>query len=1036
MVQKIGTSANEDLIGTSGNDLLDGRIGTHRMYGMAGDDQLLGGSGNDVLDGGVGQDVMTGGMGDDLYRVDNINDVVTELNGEGVDTVEASISYTLGDFVEKLALTGTASINGTGNDLGNRIKGNDAANVLIGNGGADTISGGGGNDLIIGGTGKDTVDGGAGADTFQLSGPSADNSDRILDFVASEDRIAVLSSDYGLREGRGMISGSLDPSYFAVITGTALGQGTVSGHGQFLYNSTTLTLTWDKDGAGTAYSGEIIATFAADPQLSATNFTIIDDGASNSAPVAPASTSFVTKMNAPSAAMSINATDPDGDPLTYAIKDNFAPAHGTVTFDQTLGTYTYTPQNNYLGTDSFTIKISDQFGASTEEAVSLTVQQFDPTLNQKIGTSANEDLIGTPGNDLLDGRIGTHRMYGMAGDDQLLGGSGNDVLDGGVGQDVMTGGMGDDLYRVDNINDVVTELSGGGVDTVEATISYTLGDFVEKLALTGTASINGTGNDLDNRIKGNNAANVLVGSGGSDIISGGGGNDYIIGGLGKDYLDGGAGADTFQLSGPTFADADRITDFSALEDRIAVLASDYGLREGRGSISGSLDPSYFAAISGKGVEFQGTVSGHGQFLYNSTTFTLMWDKDGAGPAFVGETIATFPTDVQLTAANFTIVDNNVGNSAPVTPASMSFVTKMNIHSAAMNINAVDANGDPLTYAVKDNFGPTHGSVTFDPVVGTLTYTPDANYTGADAFTITASDGFGGTAEEAVSLTVQQYDPVPISTPTLVNATDTRLGFGADIGAVDPAGIVWVPANNGHPGTLFLSDSEVDEPPYNSPNNLFALNTDGTPQGDAFRFNIENFTKEPTGLAYNPLNGYMYISDDDLDKIFWVDPNNPTVKLGEFATRPIGGTDPEDIAINPNNGNIFISNGVPSHTIVEVTSTGTPVSITTVPDVVKDMEALAYDPQHDVFFVGGGFSSNIWVVDRAGTILDTIDLSAYRNPVSGTHVAVKDIAFAPTSNPNDDPSQMNLYVADYGLTHLPNDNDGRVLEVNLGWHLTA
>ena len=181
---------------------------------------------------------------------------------------------------------------------------------------------------------------------------------------------------------------------------------------------------------------------------------------------------------------------------------------------------------------------------------------------------------------------------------------------------------------------------------------------------------------------------------------------------------------------------------------------------------------------------------------------------------------------------------------------------------------------------------------------------------------------------------------------------------------------------------------------------------------------------------------MYISDDDLDKIFWVDPNNPTVKLGEFDTRPVGGTDPEDIAINPSNGNIFISNGTPSHQIVELTSTGIPVSITTVPAVVKDMEALAYDPQHDVFFVGGGFSKNVWVVDRAGTILDTIDLGAYQNPVSGTHVAVKDLAFAPTSNPSDDPSAMNLYVADYGLTHLPNDNDGRVLEVNLGWHLTA
>lgn len=86
MVQKVGTLANEDLIGTSGNDILDGRIGTHRMYGLAGDDQLFGGSGKDLLDGGAGADLMVGGAGDDLYRVDNVNDVVVELAGAGVDT--------------------------------------------------------------------------------------------------------------------------------------------------------------------------------------------------------------------------------------------------------------------------------------------------------------------------------------------------------------------------------------------------------------------------------------------------------------------------------------------------------------------------------------------------------------------------------------------------------------------------------------------------------------------------------------------------------------------------------------------------------------------------------------------------------------------------------------------------------------------------------------------------------------------------------------------------------------------------------------
>jgi hypothetical protein len=83
----------------------------------------------------------------------------------------------------------------------------------------------------------------------------------------------------------------------------------------------------------------------------------------------------------------------------------------------------------------------------------------------------------------------------------------------------------------------------------------------------------------------------------------------------------------------------------------------------------------------------------------------------------------------------------------------------------------------------------------------------------------------------------------------------------------------------------------------------------------------------------------------------------------------------------------------------------------------------------VFFVGGGFSNKIWIVDRSGAILNTIDiLSSYRNPISGWTPVVKDLEFAPSSNPNDDPATLSLYVADYGGAHETNANDGRLFEI--------
>ena len=249
------------------------------------------------------------------------------------------------------------------------------------------------------------------------------------------------------------------------------------------------------------------------------------------------------------------------------------------------------------------------------------------------------------------------------------------------------------------------------------------------------------------------------------------------------------------------------------------------------------------------------------------------------------------------------------------------------------------------------------------------------------------------------------------------------------GAVDPTDIAFNRATGGY----YMVDSEVDEGPFFSPTNMFRLNG----QADLIAgVSLTNFTKEPTGIAVW-VNGsgetHLFITDDNRQRVFEVDAANPSLVIRSFSTTTFGCQDPEDISINPVNGNLFILSEN-DRRIYEVTQTGALVAKIQMPSWFAPIpdpnasdsgaEGLAYDAERDLFYVSGGFSTDIYVLDRAGQIVETIDILAQYPNANGLRVYSKGLELGPSS---DGSGMLSLWVTDYGLDQTA---DGRLIEIML------
>jgi Ca2+-binding RTX toxin-like protein len=568
-------------------------------------------SGVDTLTANSGVDTLVGGSGNDTFVIGNSGDVIQDTSTTATNTAKSAVSYSLATNVNNLLLTGSAAIVGTAN------AGNDS---LTGNSGADTLIGGAGADTLVAGTGVGTLIGGSGNTTFVINSAS----DVVQDTSTTATNVIRSSVTYSLVANVNAL----------ILTGTSALKGAA--------NSGNDTLT-SNTGIDTLVGGSGNDTF-----VISNASDVIQDTSTTATNVLQSTVSYTlpTNVNALTftGTSALTATGNAGnDSLTAnAGADSLIAGNGTDTLVSGTGIDSLV---GGTGTDLFIVN-----NASDKVTVGTTHGNDTIQASVSFTASANVANLTLTGTAALSGTGNS-----LAG--TITANSGADTLTAGSGVATLIGGAGNDTFVVNSASDVVQDTSTTASNVLSSSVSYTLATNVNRLILTGTAALAGTGNGGNDTLGANSGADTLISGTGVDSLVGGTGADLFVVNNASDIVNVGTthGVDTIQSSVSYTASANVAN--LTLTGSAALFGTGNSLA---GTITANSGNDTLTAGSGADTLVGGT--GADLFVVNSASDVVSLVTSGTSDTIQSSASYTLSTNVQYLTLTGTSALAGTGNS--------------------------------------------------------------------------------------------------------------------------------------------------------------------------------------------------------------------------------------------------------------------------------------------------------------------------------------------------------------------------------------